>query len=105
MRSSKLKGMGLLAAAFASMGQVFAGTAQNISDQMRGVLPRMGRNAPARVRNVIGYIDGAGMPHGRSGDKLTRKVMTGRVGLSHARGPYFAWACMAPGRGRARRSK
>lgn len=105
MRSSKLNGVGLLAAAFVSMGEVLAGKARDISDQMRGVLPRMGRNAPARVRNIIGYIDGAGMPHGRSGDKLKRKAMTGRVGLSHARGPYFAWACMAPGRGRARRSK
>lgn len=49
------------------------------------------------------YVDKAGLHHGHSGDKLARKVLTGTVGLRHARGPYSAWAMTAkPGKAKRR---
>lgn len=40
------------------------------------------------------YVDRIGQPHGRSGDKLVRKAMQGKIGVRH-RGPYFAWHASA----------
>ena len=49
------------------------------------------------------YVDKAGQHHGHSGDKIARKVLTGTVGLRHARGPYAAWAMTAkPGKAKRR---
>lgn len=41
-----------------------------------------------------GWRDRIGQPHGRSGDKLVRKAMQGKIGVRH-RGPYFAWHASA----------
>lgn len=54
-------------------------------------------------RESHGWLDRVGQPHGRTGDKLTRKAMTGTVGLRHGRGPYAAWALTArPGKSKRR---
>lgn len=43
---------------------------------------------PRNASGVCPYTDRAGMPHGRSGDKLARKAMSGTVGIrSGTRGP------------------
>lgn len=52
--------------------------------------------APDNIkREREGWLDRVGQPHGRTNDKLARKVLTGTVGLRHSRGPYAAWAMTA----------
>lgn len=63
---------------------------------------RVPANATPHLKRHCGYLDRVGMPHYRSGDKLARKAVRGTVGLTHARGPYAAWALMGQGRGRAK---
>lgn len=63
---------------------------------------RVPANATPSLKRHCGYLDSVGMPHFRSGDKLARKAVRGTVGLTHARGPYAAWALMDKGRGRAK---
>ena len=96
-RNINLRSLGL-AAAFAQFA-VQVGAASEHLDKLRDAfmqkMPRVGSSAPRRLRAAAGYIDRAGMPHCRPGDKLARKALTGKVGLSHARGPYAAWALMA----------
>lgn len=67
-------------------------------------LKRANASAPdAYKREQEGWLDRVGQPHGRTNDKLARKVLTGTVGLRHARGPYAAWAMTAkPGKAKHR---
>ena len=37
-----------------------------------------------------GWLDLVGQPHGRTGDKLSRKAAAGAIGIRN-RGPYAAW--------------
>lgn len=52
-----------------------------------------------RKRKALGWTDRVGMPHGRSGDKLARKIATASVGISR-RGPlgYMLYAKSTSGR-------
>lgn len=67
-------------------------------------LKRAHASSPDNIkREQEGWLDRVGQPHGRTNDKLTRKAMTGTVGLRHARGPYAAWAMIAkPGKRKRR---
>ncbi len=57
---------------------------------------RANDSAPdATKREQQGWLDRVGQPHGRTNDKLARKVLAGTVGLRHTRGPYAAWAMVA----------
>jgi hypothetical protein len=38
----------------------------------------------------FGWLDRVGQPHGRTGDKFSRKAASGMIGIRH-RGPYAAW--------------
>lgn len=91
-RSINLRSLGLAAAFSQFATQVGAGIEH--LDKLRAAfmrdMPRVGSNAPRRLRAAAGYIDRAGMPHFKAGDKLKRKALTGKVGLTHARGPYAA---------------
>lgn len=49
--------------------------------------------------SVKPYVDKAGMPHGKPGNKLVRKAMVGTVTLRHTRGPYAAWASASVAKG------
>lgn len=101
---SGMSRFGRIGLAVAAMAEVIAGKSVAMSDDMRNSLPRIGRNAPARIRNVIGFMDRAGMPHARSGDKLTRRAIAGTVGLNFSKGPYHGWANIAKA-GKKRRQK
>lgn len=97
MRNTNLRSLGLAAAFAQFAAQVGAASEhlEKLRDAFMQKMPRVGSNAPRRLRAAAGYIDRAGMPHFKSGDKLARKALSGKVGLTHARGPYAAWALMA----------
>ena len=65
--------------------------------------PRPRRAEPytsvTRHREQFGWLDRAGMPHGRSGDKLRRKAISGTVGIrSGTRGPLASMLIVRKGK-------
>lgn len=61
--------------------------------------PLLAKRASVYAHTILkitsfGWFDRIGQPHGRSGDKLVRKAMQGKIGVRH-RGPYFAWHARA----------
>lgn len=113
MEAFKTIGLRVSAKVLAAFNELAAAAGKTDSEATRfanalaksALAQRAPAGATPSIKRFCGWIDSAGMPHGRSGDKLARKTVHGTVGLTYARGPYAAWALMATGRGRAKRAR
>lgn len=90
MRSSSSNG--ILATAMLMAASMGSGAAEIIKPSSRsGPSPVQQLTSRPRTKRG-GYVDRVGMPHGRSGDKLVRKAMTGQAGMTKPKGWLHTWS-------------
>lgn len=93
MFSGKAALMAGAMAAFAGAAQTAAGSFDGLRRALHIGRPGEGkaRRAAYAAQNAV-RLDQAGMWHGRSGDKLTRKAQSGTVGIRGRRSALLSWA-------------